>query len=118
MFSHVGEGELTPRQPGHHTWATNFIPNLEQFEQFLHDLPFELSGQEAPGAIGSDNVATSGSSAALAGAMPGEGGEGGKLKINIPKRRPTIKVGRNEPCPCGSGKKYKHCHMKQDRGVR
>jgi preprotein translocase subunit SecA len=19
-------------------------------------------------------------------------------------------VGRNEPCPCGSGKKYKHCH--------
>lgn len=23
------------------------------------------------------------------------------------------KVGRNEPCPCGSGKKYKHCHGKQ-----
>lgn len=20
------------------------------------------------------------------------------------------KVGRNEPCPCGSGRKYKHCH--------
>ncbi len=20
-----------------------------------------------------------------------------------------IKIGRNEPCPCGSGKKYKHC---------
>jgi preprotein translocase subunit SecA len=20
------------------------------------------------------------------------------------------KVARNEPCPCGSGKKYKHCH--------
>jgi preprotein translocase subunit SecA len=20
------------------------------------------------------------------------------------------KVGRNEPCPCGSGKKYKNCH--------
>ncbi|MDR0233199.1 MAG: SEC-C domain-containing protein, partial [Zoogloeaceae bacterium] len=20
------------------------------------------------------------------------------------------KPGRNEPCPCGSGKKYKHCH--------
>ena len=25
-----------------------------------------------------------------------------------PKR--NIKVGRNDPCPCGSGKKYKHCH--------
>jgi preprotein translocase subunit SecA len=22
------------------------------------------------------------------------------------------KVGRNEPCPCGSGKKFKHCHGK------
>ena len=25
-------------------------------------------------------------------------------------RRAEKKVGRNEPCPCGSGKKYKHCH--------
>ena len=24
--------------------------------------------------------------------------------------RQEPKVGRNEPCPCGSGKKYKHCH--------
>jgi preprotein translocase subunit SecA len=22
------------------------------------------------------------------------------------------KVGRNDPCPCGSGKKYKQCHGK------
>src|SRR5262245_44394096 len=27
-----------------------------------------------------------------------------------PVVRATRKVGRNEPCPCGSGKKYKHCH--------
>src|SRR5690554_4072704 len=26
--------------------------------------------------------------------------------------REDKKVGRNEPCPCGSGKKYKHCHGK------
>ncbi len=26
--------------------------------------------------------------------------------------RDQRKVGRNEPCPCGSGKKYKHCHGK------
>ena len=25
-------------------------------------------------------------------------------------RRGATKVGRNDPCPCGSGKKYKHCH--------
>ena len=24
------------------------------------------------------------------------------------------KVARNAPCPCGSGKKYKHCHGKHD----
>ena len=27
-----------------------------------------------------------------------------------PIQRSTNKVGRNEPCPCGSGKKFKHCH--------
>ena len=27
-----------------------------------------------------------------------------------PKRREAPKVGRNDPCPCGSGKKYKKCH--------
>ena len=29
-----------------------------------------------------------------------------------PQQRHVDKVGRNEPCPCGSGKKYKHCHGK------
>lgn len=24
------------------------------------------------------------------------------------------KVSRNEPCPCGSGKKYKNCHMETE----
>ena len=24
--------------------------------------------------------------------------------------REGAKIGRNDPCPCGSGKKYKHCH--------
>jgi preprotein translocase subunit SecA len=27
-----------------------------------------------------------------------------------PFRRFGAKVGRNDPCPCGSGKKYKQCH--------
>ena len=36
-------------------------------------------------------------------------------KTNSPKpkiiRQPSkLKVGRNDPCPCGSGKKYKQCH--------
>jgi preprotein translocase subunit SecA len=28
----------------------------------------------------------------------------------MPFVRAVPKVGRNEPCPCGSGRKYKHCH--------
>ncbi len=30
--------------------------------------------------------------------------------------KPQTKVGRNDPCPCGSGKKYKHCCGKKERG--
>jgi preprotein translocase subunit SecA len=30
--------------------------------------------------------------------------------------RPADKVGRNDPCPCGSGKKYKKCHLPVDEG--
>jgi len=29
---------------------------------------------------------------------------------SVPYVRTEAKVGRNEPCPCGSGKKYKKCH--------
>ncbi|HZL45011.1 MAG TPA: preprotein translocase subunit SecA [Opitutaceae bacterium] len=39
----------------------------------------------------------------------------GEREVQLPKvtvRRDTPKVGRNDPCPCGSGKKYKHCHGK------
>ena len=58
------------------------------------------------------------------GAPAGEGqpagppGPGGRPRGMIPpggKRQPVKampKVGRNEPCPCGSGKKYKRCHGK------
>ena len=31
-------------------------------------------------------------------------------KTQEPRRIITKKIGRNEPCPCGSGKKYKQCH--------
>ena len=30
----------------------------------------------------------------------------------MPIRRDAPKIGRNDPCPCGSGKKYKNCHGK------
>ena len=34
--------------------------------------------------------------------------QGGKIDFT----EQFSKVGRNEPCPCGSGKKYKNCHGK------
>src|SRR5947209_9356011 len=34
----------------------------------------------------------------------------GRAAVAAPARVPASKVGRNDPCPCGSGKKYKKCH--------
>jgi len=48
--------------------------------------------------------------AAGASAAPGESAEAPAQ----PFVREGRKVGRNEPCPCGSGKKYKHCHGRVD----
>ncbi len=36
----------------------------------------------------------------------------GDVDGHTPYRREDPKVGRNDPCPCGSGKKYKQCHGK------
>ena len=40
---------------------------------------------------------------------------GAAMPTMPPQRDPTDpstwgRVGRNEPCPCGSGRKFKHCH--------
>ncbi len=40
------------------------------------------------------------------------GGQGPSPEPVMPYVREQRKVGRNEPCPCGSGKKYKQCHGK------
>ena len=44
---------------------------------------------------------------AASGAPPPPGDEESNV---APFVRGERKVGRNEPCPCGSGRKYKHCH--------
>jgi preprotein translocase subunit SecA len=48
---------------------------------------------------------------AEAGAGPGAGGV-----ATAPRMQAGPRVGRNDPCPCGSGKKYKKCHMLTDEG--
>ena len=55
-------------------------------------------------------------------AMEAQQGNGPSQNMNVPDRddkpetvrRDHPKIGRNDPCWCGSGKKYKNCHMKQD----
>ncbi len=37
--------------------------------------------------------------------------------VTAPVKRERPKVGRNDPCPCGSGKKYKKCHGKDEEAA-
>jgi len=61
--------------------------------------------------------------------VPGEGGphtvrqraqpvQGAPKQPSRTRRSRTRRPGRNDPCWCGSGKKYKHCHMRQDMADR
>ena len=78
---------------------------------------FDYSGgtAEQPSALGQAAVATaSGADVAAEAAMEGNapGGNGG---ATIPEQETVVKddkerIGRNDPCWCGSGKKYKKCH--------
>src|SRR5881275_1664952 len=84
--------------------------NLQAFENFLATLPQFLMREHAP------TAPTAGADArvrqpvgAMAGVAAGDGDGAGEVSIDLPVRRSIPKVGRNEPCPCGSGKKYKNC---------
>ena len=75
--------------------------------QLQHAAPQSAISSDA-GAVGPEAAAGpsgAGPSGAPFGAGPGMGPE-----AITPVVRDGRKVGRNEPCPCGSGRKYKHCH--------
>ncbi len=45
-----------------------------------------------------------------------------RISTKVPTRKSVVtaprnvaKVGRNQPCPCGSGKKYKDCHRAEGK---
>jgi preprotein translocase subunit SecA len=64
-------------------------------------------------------AAEQGDGAAAAAGGGGEGappaaGDGEDVKKVETVRRAEPKVGRNDPCPCGSGKKYKKCHGRSE----
>ena len=91
----------------------------ERRERLMHALQAQhaeaaplLGGAEA-GAI-PEAAAQSPGPLSAAGALPGGftlRARPGPASLPAPAVvRDGRKVGRNEPCPCGSGKKYKHCH--------
>jgi preprotein translocase subunit SecA len=80
--------------------------------QRQREKPMEFQHREAA-ALGSAAAAGGQAAAApAAGGQPAAGGGSGEPPQTFV--REGRKVGRNEPCPCGSGKKYKHCHGKID----
>jgi len=90
--------------------------NLQAFETFLSTLPQFLLREHGPGTTSSGPVpgpTTLGRRSEPSGAVAGNGqadGDGSEVTLDLaPVRREMPKVGRNEPCPCGSGKKFKNC---------
>ncbi len=89
-------------------------------EQPAQQLPY-MEAHKVDPATGEDELALA--SAPLAPALAGNGhalqavAQPAAQQTAQAKRNPKNpaswgKVGRNEPCPCGSGKKFKHCHGK------
>jgi preprotein translocase subunit SecA len=83
--------------------------NLMAFEKFLANLPAHLLRQDQTGAAGRNQGAPPSAvpAARAAAAMTPED------KIGVTLRKEAPKAGRNAPCPCGSGKKYKNCCGRQ-----
>ncbi|MCK8114566.1 preprotein translocase subunit SecA [Anaerosoma tenue] len=64
----------------------------------------QAASQAAAGGGASEAMAAAAAAGAKRSATPGG------ATVVKDKSDPYANVGRNEPCPCGSGKKYKHCH--------
>ncbi|MBK1632543.1 preprotein translocase subunit SecA [Thiohalocapsa halophila] len=83
-------------------------PRQQDF-QFKHEAFSGLDAAAEPAAAGSGQPAGEGAQQAQAAAAGQQTAPGADHQ---PYVRGERKVGRNEPCPCGSGKKYKQCHGK------
>ena len=90
----------------------------EQFAPARQPANVELSGgtAEQPSALGQAAVATaSGADVAAEQAIEGGGDRQGNGAPSVYEQETVVKderekIGRNDPCWCGSGKKYKKCH--------
>ena len=82
---------------------------LAAVRDLLSNLPQE-EVHDVYGQFGDVSGASSqGGGAAQSSGDPGAEQAGEAVAVAAPVRRHQPKIGRNAPCPCGSGKKYKHC---------
>jgi len=83
---------------------------LLAFENFLRNVPQQTTHQPTSAFGGTSTGSTS---AAPARSGPSRGSDiVSEAAAAVEKAKPVRvgpKVGRNDPCPCGSGKKYKQC---------
>jgi preprotein translocase subunit SecA len=99
------------------------VPQLEHKERHLEEHGVaNKSDDEAAAAVEGDTsarqVAAQNKRAARGRpAQAARGGGDGDGARAEPVRRERPKVGRNDPCPCGSGKKYKKCHGKDEEAA-
>jgi preprotein translocase subunit SecA len=82
--------------------------NLMAFEKFLASLPAHLLRQDDPMGPRPAGVRPNPPTPATRALEPNS-----EPKIGITLRKEAPKAGRNDPCPCGSGKKYKNCCGRQ-----
>ncbi|MGI8967443.1 MAG: SEC-C metal-binding domain-containing protein, partial [Limisphaerales bacterium] len=82
--------------------------SMMAFENFLRNVPQKTVHQSASafGGTATPTTATATRSVGQASDMVSEASE---MVSRSKPVRTGPKVGRNDPCPCGSGKKYKHC---------
>jgi len=83
--------------------------SLNAFQTFLSALPRMQTQHASVSALGGSTDAAQPPSARPR-SQQEAAMEAALSKKLTPVRRDVPKVGRNEPCPCGSGKKYKNCH--------
>ena len=74
--------------------------------------PAEVDGAAAPSTV-RQQAAVRAATGAVGAAPQGTAGNAGSGKVQTYRKDehdPYANVGRNDPCPCGSGKKFKNCH--------
>jgi preprotein translocase subunit SecA len=82
--------------------------SMMAFQNFLANLPAQMQHAETSAYGGTSTTSSTGGS----GAAPRPSDVVSEAVDAVSKAKPVRtgpKVGRNDPCPCGSGKKFKHC---------